>query len=149
MPRTIDRFPGEREDEGVVLLDQGPGGLAGGDPTVVGGIRHVSGRVRLLDALGVFNARAVYIADVDPSPNEDAASGYGRGMWWLNEVTGALFICVTDSVADASWLPLSTFVATQAGQTLMSLDSVSFSPVSPTVGVDGWLADEEEELLYD
>lgn len=51
MVRTADRFPGEREDEGMVLSDEGVG------TTQVGEIRYNAGAFQMQDALGAFNPR--------------------------------------------------------------------------------------------
>jgi len=51
MPKTPDRFPGEADEEGLLLEE------AGSDPTTVGGMRLVGGDFRLRDSAGVFNPR--------------------------------------------------------------------------------------------
>ncbi len=51
MPRTPDRFPGEREEE-EILLDP-----ASSDPVTPGAIRSVSGEFRFRDNLGVYEPR--------------------------------------------------------------------------------------------
>jgi hypothetical protein len=150
VPRTADRFPGEREDEGVILEDQGPGGLASGDPTVAGGLRYVTDRFKFLDALGVFNGRPAFVhPTLSPSATDDTSAGYSTGMWWVKASTGAVFICVDDTAAAAVWTGVAVFSSTLVGQVLFSANGTTFEAVSPTVGVDGWLADEDELLLYD
>ena len=52
MPGTPDRFPGVREDEGVLLED------AGVDPTQVGEIRLNGSDLKAKDGTGVFNLRS-------------------------------------------------------------------------------------------
>jgi hypothetical protein len=149
VPRTADRFPGEREDEGIILYDQGPGGLAGGDPTGAGGVRYVTDRFKFLDALGVFNGRPVFVHPTrSPTATDDTSAGCSTGMWWVIASTGAVFICVDDTAEAAVWTGIATFTPTLAGQVLLSADGTTFEAVSPTVGVDGWLADEDELLLY-
>lgn len=51
MPRTPDRFPGEADEEGLLLEE------TDSDPTIVGGMRLVGGDFRLRDSAGVFNPR--------------------------------------------------------------------------------------------
>lgn len=51
MAQTPDRFPGEREDEGI-LLDE-----VTTVPQNTGGIRYVSGSFQMRDSIGVFNPR--------------------------------------------------------------------------------------------
>ena len=52
MPGTPDRFPGVREDEGVLLEDVGV------DPTQVGEIRLNGSDLKAMDGTGVFNLRS-------------------------------------------------------------------------------------------
>lgn len=52
MPRTPDRFPGEREEEELRLEPHSA------DPDSVGGMRIVSGAFRFRDDLGVFDPRS-------------------------------------------------------------------------------------------
>jgi len=52
VPVTPDRFPGESDDEGLILSDEGV------DPTVVGEIRLNSGVIKGKDSTGVFNLRS-------------------------------------------------------------------------------------------
>ena len=52
MPQTPDRFPGEREDEGLILSDEGL------EPDKDGEVRYNSGDFRMKDHLGVFNPRS-------------------------------------------------------------------------------------------
>jgi hypothetical protein len=54
MPRTPDRFPGERLEESLVLETL----LAGEEPPDQGGVRFVDGSFSLRDNLGLFNPRA-------------------------------------------------------------------------------------------
>lgn len=104
MPRTPDRFPGEREDEGVVLRDQGPAGLGNGDPTVEGGIRYVTDQFRLRDGFGIFNGRSIYVsASAAPTVTDDAAAGFSAGMLWLRVSTGVLYVCQDTANGAASW----------------------------------------------
>lgn len=107
MPRTPDRFPGTREDEELYLEDQGPGGLAGGDPTVAGSLRFVTNQFRFIDGLGVFDPRSIVDSASDPTAAEDFASGYPRGILWLNTTTNVLFISVDDTASTAVWSPLN------------------------------------------
>jgi len=52
MGRTPDRDPGPRLEEEVQFEEQSS------DPTVLGGVRYVSGSFRMLDGTGVFDPRA-------------------------------------------------------------------------------------------
>lgn len=52
MPRTPDRFPGESDDEGIVLSD------AAADPTVLGEIVRNGNDIKAKDGTGVFNLRS-------------------------------------------------------------------------------------------
>jgi len=52
MPRTPDRFPGEREeDTGIILEEQTQ------EPQVVGEMRNVNGTILMKDDTGVFDPR--------------------------------------------------------------------------------------------
>lgn len=51
MPRTPDRFPGVREDEGIILSDEST------QPSQVGELRNDGGDFYAQDNLGVFNLR--------------------------------------------------------------------------------------------
>lgn len=51
MSKTPDRFPGEREDEGLVISDEGI------DPDKLGEVRYSAGDFKMKDHLGVFNPR--------------------------------------------------------------------------------------------
>lgn len=51
MSRTPDRFPGEREDEGIILSDKGS------PATVEGEICYYQGAFSMKDQIGVFNPR--------------------------------------------------------------------------------------------
>jgi hypothetical protein len=62
VPQTPDRFPGEADEEGIILED------AGVDPTVLGGIRLNGDHFRALDATGVFNLRLIRSGTAFPSP---------------------------------------------------------------------------------
>ena len=152
MVRTADRFPGEREDEGIILDDQGPGGLNNGDPAVRG-VRYVTDRFKLQDALGIFNARAVYVsAASDPTVSSDNANGFSVGTWWLNDTTGDVFICKDNSNGAAVWLNPTTGLpaADAVGQHLISLDGSTFSKALPVVSPDdGWLSNCLGELLVE
>lgn len=53
MPATPDRHPGESDEEGLILSDEGV------DPIVVGEIRNNGGALKAKDALGVFNLRGL------------------------------------------------------------------------------------------
>lgn len=87
-PYTPDRFPGERrEEEGLVLEDQGPGA----DPTEVGGARYVDGEFRMRDAIGVFNPR-------DGIP---PATAVGQVLYSLD---GTTFTVETPIVSCDGWL---------------------------------------------
>jgi hypothetical protein len=104
MPRTPDRFPGEREDEGVVLRDQGPAGLNNGDPTVEGGVRYVTDQFRLRDGFGVYNGRPIFVStSAAPAVTDDAAAGHSVGMLWLRVSTGVLYVCQDITVGAAVW----------------------------------------------
>ena len=50
---TPDRFPGVREDEGIVLTDEAT------DPTTVGEIRNNAGVIRAKDSIGVFDIHGI------------------------------------------------------------------------------------------
>jgi hypothetical protein len=52
LPRTPDSFPGVREDEGLILIDDGYG-----EPQAEGGIRYSDGYFFMKDQYGVFNPR--------------------------------------------------------------------------------------------
>jgi hypothetical protein len=52
VPRTPDRFPGESDEEGILLED------AGVDPAVVGEIRRNGSDFKAKDGSGVFNLRS-------------------------------------------------------------------------------------------
>lgn len=107
MPRTPDRFPGTREDEELYLEDQGPGGLAGGDPTIAGSLRYVTNQFRFIDSLGVFDPRSVVSSASDPTASEDGASGYPQGILWVNTTTNIVFISTDDTTSTAVWSPLN------------------------------------------
>jgi len=51
MTGTPDRFPGSRDEDELILRDQGA------DPTTIGATRYVSGDFRMRDSVGVFNPR--------------------------------------------------------------------------------------------
>lgn len=55
---TPDRFPGDREEEVIELIDDGSG-----DPTIDGQIKYVSGSFRMRDSIGIHNSRSS--SDVD------------------------------------------------------------------------------------
>lgn len=57
--KTPDRFPGECEDEGIILDE------ATGDPVVAGGLRFVGGSFKMRDSDGVFNPRTGGALDFD------------------------------------------------------------------------------------
>jgi hypothetical protein len=151
VPRTADRFPGEREDEGIILFDQGPGGLAGGDPTVAGGIRYVTDRFKLLDVLGVFNARPVYVSpSSNPTITSDDASGYSVGMFWLNVATGGVYVCKDNTTGAAVWVTFVAPAPTEPGQIQVSYDGINPVWGVPVVSADdGWLANAHAELLVE
>jgi len=99
MPRTPDRFPGEREDEGLILIDN-----AEGDPTVSGGMRLVGDRIRMRDSLGLYTSRPVYVSTSNPTVNDDDSDGFSPGVLWLNSTTGQTFILQDASVGAAVWV---------------------------------------------
>lgn len=104
MPRTPDRFPGEREDEGVILRDQGPAGLNNGDPTVEGGVRYVTDQFRLRDGFGVYNGRPIFVSpSAAPTVTDDATAGHGVGMFWLRVSTGVIYVCQDSTNGAAVW----------------------------------------------
>jgi hypothetical protein len=104
MPRTPDRFPGEREDEGVILRDQGPAGLNNGDPTAEGGVRYVTDQFRLRDGFGVYNGRPIFVSpSAAPAITDDAAAGHSVGMLWLRVSTGVLYVCQDSTNGAAVW----------------------------------------------
>lgn len=51
MSKTPDRFPGEREDEGLLLTDEGV------SPTQEGETRYRAGSFQMRDSAGIFNPR--------------------------------------------------------------------------------------------
>lgn len=55
MARTLDAFPGERFEEGIIFDDR----PSGEEPTNPGGIRYVSGSFSFLDSSGSFNPRSL------------------------------------------------------------------------------------------
>jgi len=50
--QTPDRFPGERREDGLILVDEGRG-----EPIEIGGIRNVGGKLRVRDKDGIFDPR--------------------------------------------------------------------------------------------
>lgn len=66
MPRTPDSFPGVREDEGLILSDDGYG-----IPQAEGGLRYSDGYFYAKDSYGVFNLRSGEggVGDVPHAPN--------------------------------------------------------------------------------
>lgn len=128
MSRTPNRFHGEREDEGIVLFDQGATGLEHGDPPAAGGIRYVSDRFRLRDGAGVFNARTVFVSgDTAPSSTDDDSVGFTVGMLWLRQDTDALFVCKDSSIGAAVWFEITGIVGPEG----------PIGPTGPT-GVAGY-----------
>lgn len=147
MPRTPDRFPGERQDEGLVLFDN----AAAGDPTVTGGLRYITDRFRFRDNLGVYTGRTVYVsASSDPTATDDVDNGYNEGMLWLNLSTGVTYICLDETAASAVWVILGLPPATEVGQHLISFDGSTFERAQPVVSPDdGWLSNCDGELLVE
>jgi hypothetical protein len=103
MPRTPDRFPGERQDEGLLLFDN----AAAGDPTDSGGVRFITDRFRFRDDLGVYTGRPVYSTTANPTTSDDNSSGFNVGMLWINTTSGASFICQDDTNSAAVWVHLN------------------------------------------
>lgn len=103
MPRTPDRFPGERQDEGLLLYDNS----AAGDPSDSGGLRFITDRFRFRDDLGVYTGRPVYATTTNPTSAADNSSGYNVGMLWVNTTTGASFFCQDDTNTAAVWVHLN------------------------------------------
>ena len=147
MPRTPDRFPGERQDEGIILFDN----ATAGDPSDLGGLRFITDRFRFRDVLGVYTGRPVYVTTVDPTATDDTTSGYEAGMLWLNTTTGDRFLCRDSTPTAAVW---DTFgglpTATETGQHLISLDGSTFERALPVVSPDdGWLSNCAGDLLVE
>lgn len=53
MPQTPDRHPGAMIEDDEIILKE-----TSGDPTEIGGIRHVGGAFRMKDSTGVFDPRS-------------------------------------------------------------------------------------------
>lgn len=92
MGRTPDRFPGEREDEGIILEDVGL------DPSVVGEIRLNGSDIKAKDGTGVFNLRSGAGLTADQHKallqlihfiDEGPAEGFTTGA--TKTVTGTVF----------------------------------------------------------
>lgn len=103
MPRTPDRFPGEREDTGLALRDAGLG-----DPSTQGNVRYVTDRFRFVDVLGTYNGRPIFVGSAAPTSTDDNSSGYGVGMLWLDTTTSRSYICQDDTNSAAVWVELRT-----------------------------------------
>lgn len=107
MPKTPDRFPGERDDEGIRLYDQGPEGIGGGDPDEKG-VRYVTNRFKFHDAKGVFNPRAAYDSTSNPTVNDDDSAGFSVGCLWLNTSTSTVYILRDSTTGAAVWVNLTS-----------------------------------------
>lgn len=90
MSATPDRFPGEREEEGIILIDDGSG-----DPPSTGGMRYVSGAFRLRDSVGVYDPRSGFSALHQPLRHlihfVDDGPAYGFPSGCYRETIGGVF----------------------------------------------------------
>lgn len=112
-PRTPDSFPGVREDEGLILLDEGYG-----VPQSKGGFRYSDGYLYAKDEYGVFNIRTYVhphvathlgggtdsfyeITNRDPTINDDS---YNVGHRWINLADSYEFVLADNTPSNALWL---------------------------------------------
>lgn len=109
MGRTPDRFPGEREDEGILLED------AGTDPVVLGGIRRVGTDLKGRDGAGVFNLRGISEAqheDLDTLVHDLAETSYAE----VTRVTGQVSNVTTWTTSGKTTKIREVAVTRSAGQ---------------------------------
>ena len=82
MPRTPDRFPGEREEDvGVILKGQAD------EPAEIGEIRNVNGEIHAKDSGGIFDLRT---GGDPPFPVERLLLTTNGGI--IYSTTGALVV---------------------------------------------------------
>jgi len=128
MPRTPDRFPGERTEEGLILEEN-----AAGDPPETGGVRYVGGQLRSRDVLGLFTVRAVYVSSfLNPTATDDSSAGFGAGMLWLNSTSGESFILRDGTPGAADWVPFTVpeFVLDRSCRSSFSVQATQSYPVA-------------------
>lgn len=101
MPQTPDRFPGERQDEGLALA------TVTTDPTSEGVLRYITDRFRFYDTLGAYTGRPVYVSTSAPTATDDDSSGFSVGVLWLNTTSGKTYICTDNTNTAAVWTPLT------------------------------------------
>ena len=101
MPQTPDRFPGVREDEGIILDE------TESEPTQEGEIRYVNGKFIHRDMNGVTNSRSAYHAESNPTVDDDEDAGFSIGMLWINVSTAITYILRDSTPGSAVWTNLS------------------------------------------
>lgn len=80
---------------------------------------------------GGVNGRNNVTATTDPTISNDATQGYAPGSVWINNQTGRVFVCRTNSVNTAVW---NTLISASASSGTINAEGLRITNLAPGTG---------------
>jgi hypothetical protein len=136
MPKTPDRFAGQRDEESILFEE------ASAAPTQEGELCYYNGRLHAKDAIGSWNLRHVIVTDNDTSPAALAEKLVG--------VDGVSVVVVDPGGNETVRISgAGTAIPPDCcGQILFAVDDQQFLPVTPLASrTGGWMTNDRGYLV--